>query len=75
LCPVDINRISEAAGLARSAFYFCFPTTADALREIRDLFEASHAARIGSGRDLEEALDRLVDGILEARRRGGRRWI
>jgi len=63
----SITRISEAAGLARSAFYFHFPTKADALREIRDLFEASYASRIGSGSDLAETLESLVDGILEAR--------
>jgi AcrR family transcriptional regulator len=63
----SISRISEAAGLARSAFYFHFASKADALREIRDLFETSYAARIASGRSLAETLDSLVNGILEAR--------
>lgn len=63
----SIARISEAAGLARSAFYFHFPTKIDALRELRDMFEESYAHRIAEGGDLEEVLRSLVEGILEAR--------
>jgi len=63
----SISRISDAAGLARSAFYFHFPTKADALREIRDAFEDSYAERIAAGGDLAETLASLVDGMLEAR--------
>lgn len=63
----SISRISEAAGLARSAFYFHFPTKADALREMRDLVESSYASRIASAETLSETLENLVDGILEAR--------
>ncbi len=63
----SIARISEAAGLARSAFYFHFPTKADALREVRDLVESSYADRITAASSLGETLEILVDGILEAR--------
>lgn len=63
----SIARISAAAGLARSAFYFHFPTKADALREVRHLFEEQYAARIGEGDDLDTVLASLVDGILDAR--------
>jgi AcrR family transcriptional regulator len=63
----SIARISEAAGLARSAFYFHFPTKIDALCELRDMFEESYANRIAEGGDLKEVLRSLVEGILEAR--------
>lgn len=63
----SIARISEAAGLARSAFYFHFPTKIDALRELRDMFEDSYANRIAEGGNLQEVVRSLVDGILEAR--------
>lgn len=63
----SISRISATAGLARSAFYFHFPTKADALREVRDVFESSYADRITGAGSLADVLRSLVDGILEAR--------
>jgi len=61
----SIARVARAAGVSRPTFYFHFPKKEDLLREVLASFEGEIAERIARAAGLREALDEVIDGVLE----------
>jgi AcrR family transcriptional regulator len=61
----SIARIAEAAGVSRPTFYFHFPKKEDLLRELLNGFEEDIAERMARASTLRDALDALIDIILD----------
>lgn len=62
----SIQRIVEAVGISRPAFYFHFPTKDHVLLELQWSLEEPIAARVRAAKTLEEAFAEFADGLAGA---------
>jgi AcrR family transcriptional regulator len=61
----SIARIAKAAGVSRPTFYFHFPKKEDLLRELLHGIEDDVAERVTRTEGLREAVDLLIESVLE----------
>ena len=62
----SVSRIARKAGVSRASFYFHFPAKEQVLIELQWGVEQRIAERIAGCASLREALNELVEGLIEA---------